>query len=1031
MSKLILKYTLIAILGVAFGSNLALAQFGKNKVQYQNFNWKYIQSKHFDIYYNEGSKYLGEFAAISAEKALLSIQSTLNYKLTMRVVIVVYDSHNEFQQTNVVSSFMPEGVGGVTELFKNRVVVPFQGDYGQFRHVIHHELVHAIVNDMFYGGTLQSALSTSGGFMIPLWINEGLCEFESLGGMNVETDMFMRDLTISEQLPSLNRLNGYLAYRGGQTFFWYVAEKYGRGRVTDFMNKLRIYRNVEQTFLAKFNMKLRDFSEMWERDIKRIYWPDLSIYEDPRDFATKITDRRDIGNFYNTSPAISPNGEKMAFISDSDGLFGIYIQELDANKPARRLVSSLRKKDFEDLNILTPGISWDPTGKKIAISAKAGGEDAIFIVDERTGRYDRLTFGIPSITSVNWSPDGKHLAFVGSRREQSDIYIYELSNKKLTQATNDVFSIKQIAWATDGKSIFFVSDRADVTEFNANSSSVRMWLHNFEASDIFRVYLGTPAIERITFDSDFQKTSIAVSSDGTKLLYVSDKSGIGNIYLKDLETGSERALTNSISGIAQLSLSPDDGKLLFSAQAQGGYDIYLLRLPFNQFINKEPVPTALRKRQQDQAKIVENLKNELNADTTEEQEIIGYGDFQIDFSNQQLVEPNPDVMRSVSSDLERAVKGKELENTTFIENDYTISFSPDIILVNPGYSNYYGFQSMTQMLFSDVLGDHQIYVGANLLYDLKNSQFYFAYNYLPDLIDYQISAYHTAAYTSRFTGDINRFRNYGLGVLASYPFDLFTRVEWGVNFIGASMENITRPTDPAETRFLFVPEGRFVFDNALGGWYAPTKGMRAYIEFLGSPKFNKNSIGFMTVKSDVRQYITFFDYLTLAIRGSFGASFGPEPQKFYIGGAENWLNSRFKDNRLPFDSPEDYIFLQNFIMPMRGWSIAELTGNKFFISNVELRFPLFTALVAGPVPILLQGVMGAFFFDVGGAWNNKFVISKVDVFGNRVPENLLMSAGVGARTYLFGMPIKMDVAWRNEYSGWSKPNYIFSIGFDF
>ncbi len=1029
MSKAIIKLITIAILTIILATNYTYSQFGKNKVQYQNFNWKFIQSQHFDIYYNDGSKYLAEFAAISAEKALLSIQTTLNYKLTMRVAIVVYDSHNEFQQTNVVNIFMPEGVGGVTELFKNRVVVPFQGNYSQFRHVIHHELVHAVVNDMFYGGTLQSAISTSGGFMIPLWLNEGLCEFESLGGMNVETDMFMRDLTISERLPALNRLNGYLAYRGGQTFFWYVAEKYGRGRVTDFMNKLRIYRNVEQTFVATFNMKLRDFSEMWERDIKRIYWPDLSVYDDPRDFSTKLTDRRDIGNFYNTSPAISPNGEKMAFISDRDGLFGIYIQELDVNKPARRLVSSLRKKDFEDLNVLTPGISWDPTGKKIAISAKAGGEDAIFIVDEKTGRYDRLTFGLPSITSVTWSPDGKHLAFIGSRREQSDIYVYDLASKKLTQATDDVFSITQITWAADSKSLFFISDRGDVTEFNAKAGSVKMWQHNFEASDIFRVYLGTPAIERITFDSDYQKTSIAAASDGKRLLYVSDKSGIGNIYIRDLETGIERALTNSIAGIAQLSLSPDDSKLLFSAQTQGGYDIYLFRLPLEQIIDKEPVPTALRKRHQEQAKIVEELKKQPDS-IPEENDIEGYGEFQVDFSNQQLVEPNPDVMRNVTSDLERAITGKELDNTTFVENDYTIRFSPDIILVNPGYSNYYGFQSMTQMLFSDVLGDHQIYVGANLLYDLKNSQFYFAYNYLPDLIDYQISAYHTAAYTGGFS-EINRFRNYGVGLLASYPFDLFTRVEWGVGFMGASMESISQPTRPSETRFLVVPEGRFVYDNALGGWYAPTQGMRAYVEFLGSPKFNNSSIGFMTMKTDVRQYVTFFDYLTLAIRGSFGASFGPEPQKFYIGGAENWLNSRFKDNRLPFDSPEDYMFLQNFIMPMRGWSIAELKGNKFFISNAELRFPLFTALVAGPVPVLIQGVMGAFFFDVGGAWNNKFVISKIDVFGNRVPENLLMSAGVGARSYLFGLPIKMDVAWRNEYSGWSKPNYIFSIGFDF
>ena len=123
-------------------------QFGKNKVQYQEFKWKFIESSHFDVYYIEGSKGMAEYAAVESEKALLSIQSTLNYRLSGRVIIVLYNTHNEFQQSNVVMSFMPEGVGGVTELFKNRVVIPFQSDYSQFRHVIHHELVHAVLNDI-------------------------------------------------------------------------------------------------------------------------------------------------------------------------------------------------------------------------------------------------------------------------------------------------------------------------------------------------------------------------------------------------------------------------------------------------------------------------------------------------------------------------------------------------------------------------------------------------------------------------------------------------------------------------------------------------------------------------------------------------------------------------------------------------------------------------------------------------------------------------------------------------------------------
>ncbi len=1023
MKKFIKLFTIILI--IIINSNNILAQFGKNKVQYEDFNWKFIQTVNFDIYYNDGIKYLADFAANSCEKSLSSIQKTLNHKMSSRVSVVVYSSHNEFQQTNVIMQFMPEGVGGVTELYKNRVVVPFQGNWAQLDHVIHHELVHAVLNDMFYGGTFQTALMSNGGFMLPLWMNEGFAEWESIGGMNTETDMFMRDLTLNERLPSLDRLDGYLAYRGGQTFYSYLADKYGKERVGDLINKLKIYRNLDIAFQNSFQMNFEEFSEKWQKDIKKHYFPDMEIFDDPKDFAIALTDQEKEMTFYNSSPAISPDGEKMAFISTSGGVFGIFIRKIDDKKSVKQLVSSSRSQDFEDLNMLTPGISWNNDGTKIAISAKAGGEDAVYIVNADNGKYKKYTWGIKSISSTQWSHDGKYIAFIGVKDIKSDIYLFDIENNELKQVTNDIFSELNISWSYDNKKIYFISDRANNLDGIFTSKTYKIWNSDIYSNDIYELNLETGRIQRLTYDSENRKTSIAVISGNDKLLYVSDKNGIGNIYILDLNTKKSSPLTNSIYGITQVAISNDLSKALFTVQIKGGYDIYLIKYPLDSKLKIDELPlTKFRQSQLEQKKIIASI-SDVNEEKQEETKLVGYGDFEITFDSQQLVQANIDAQKNLIENEQQNTLNDTI-SSDYVEQDYKIKFSPDLILGNPGYSTFFGVQGVTQMLFSDVLGDHQIYFQANLLLDLRNSQFYLAYNYLPNIIDYSFSIYHTSAFVLLNDNNFYRFRNFGVGATASYPFDLFNRLEINANLMFLSKENIDIPEIGSLDRYLIVPKIKYVHDNTLLGYYGPRDGTRYFLEIYGTPKLGSNGIDFATFRADYRTYIPLGMYFGFALRGAGGASFGTNPQKFFLGGTDNWINRSFSNGRLPFENPEDFAFM-SFEMPLRGWAVSEVLGNKFLIGNFEFRFPFLTALIAGPLPVLIQGINGAIFFDIGTAFDDKIVGSS----GNKELGNVLMSSGLGIRSYFLGIPWKIDIAWRNEIYSWSSPYYLFSIGYDF
>lgn len=1017
----------LAILFFLVSSTQMFAQFGKNKVQYEKFDWKYLETKHFNVYYHEGGYYLGNYCAIEAEKSLTKIENALNYKVSNRISFIVFNSHNQFQQNNIIQSFLQEGIGGVTQLYKNNIVVPFQGDYAQFEHVIFHELTHGVLNDMFHGGTLQTSLANNG-FFIPTWLNEGLCEYLSNDGMDTKTDMFIRDLTINEELPGLNNISGYNSYRVGQTFYWYIAEKYGKPKVGEFINKLKIQKNVEQAFQKTFLMTIEDFSEKWIKDIKKYYLPDVDIFDDISDFTERVTDRKKIGNYYNSAPAISADGTKIAFISENNGLLGISVMDVNNIKSINNLVSSFRKQDFEDLNLLSPGLSWNPSGTKIAVSAKAGPEDAVFIIDGKTGDYEKLTFGLKSIESISWSPDGNSLTFSASVNEQSDIFIYNLNTKQLENITNDIFSDNNPVWTWDSQSIYFTSDRGDKVNEKYTKGNYRVWLNDVDLSDIYNIKITDKSITRITKDPQNKKSSIAVNEDNSKILFVSDKNGINNIYELDLISGQITPKTNSITSISQISISKDASALLFGVQIGDGYDIVKMKFPFERVLKTNTLPyTKFKKEELEKENMLLSLNSSSTTDqTSSEDNPNAYGNFEVDFNNQKLVEPNTDAMAIEN------VSYTQLD-TFLTPKDYKIKFSPDIIQSNPGYNSFWGLQGAIQMMFSDELGEHNIQVVGNLFMDLQNSSLFFNYGYLPEVTDYNFSIFHMPGYVPDPTlSTYIRFTNTGFGIHASKAFDLFNRYEYGFDFLRVGKTYIDNVTGADTTKYFFVPSVRYVHDDVLYGMYAPKMGTRYFVELKTAPKLFADAGGFLSFTTDIRSYQSISNYLTFALRLSAGASFGPRPQSFMLGGLENWINRTSLNglSPIPFETPEDFAFM-NLQMPMRGYGFAQLRGSKVALLNAELRFPIFAVLAAGPMPIFIQGIMGNIFFDMGTAFNDNFEATAFDQYGNKAYKDLLISSGVGLRAYVLGLPLKMDVAWRKLYENWSKPEYLFSLGFDF
>jgi outer membrane protein assembly factor BamA len=354
------------------------------------------------------------------------------------------------------------------------------------------------------------------------------------------------------------------------------------------------------------------------------------------------------------------------------------------------------------------------------------------------------------------------------------------------------------------------------------------------------------------------------------------------------------------------------------------------------------------------------------------------------------------------------------------------------------YSSYYGVQGVATISLSDMLGNHRITFLTSMVIDLKNSDYAIGYQYLPKRIDYGVELYHTARFVLYdkglgFGSELYRYRTIGANVNMSYPINKFRRLDAGLSFMSITRENLDNAAEPSQKKYYFVPSFTMAFDNALYGYIYPEKGSRYYLTTLLSPRLGEESSEFFSFIADFRKYFKLGENYSFAMRFNGGASFGKNPQKFYLGGIDNWINWQFENSTIPFGESIDNYAFASIITPLRGYNFNVKEGSKFALANLELRFPIFKYLILGALPLGFQNIMGCIFLDAGSAWNDtkSLKFTKQNISGNTVTKDLLLAPGFGSRIIFLGFPVRFDVAWRYNLQKFSDPMYMFSLGLDY
>ncbi|MGH7607824.1 MAG: hypothetical protein ACREME_10845, partial [Gemmatimonadales bacterium] len=555
--------------------------FGQNKVQYRSFDFKIIQTEHFEVYYYPEERVAALDAARIAERAYARLSRILHHQFQSRKPIILYASHAEFQQTNTDPGEVPEGVGGLTDIFKHRMVLPFTGSYADLEEVLQHEMVHAFQLDIYSRGRPGAGLQTLMRVNPPGWFMEGMAAYLSRGGVEPETAMWLRDAALEGHLPTIEELTfdpNVFPYRYGQALFAYVGERWGDEVIGEIL-QTSATSGIEQAFRRALGRTLEDLSADWRDAVQTTMLPQLGDHYRARRIAQPmLTRRRSDGRIF-LAPALTPDGREVAFFGDQGGFFiDLWLANADNGRVKRRLIKSTLNNDFESLRFIHSAGTFSPDGRYFALAAKHEDRDDLVLLDVRRNRVARrIEVPLNGLQTPSWSPDGQQLVFSGFDGGLSDLYVVNRDGTGLRRLTSDKYADLHPAWSPDGKTIAFVTDRGPETDFETlRFGNLRIALYRLES--------GT--IEPLSHMDYGKNINPVWSPDGQSLAFVSDRTGISNIFLYDLHESEAYQLTDLFTGVQGIvALSPvlswarEADRLAFVYYEDNQFSVYTLENP--------------------------------------------------------------------------------------------------------------------------------------------------------------------------------------------------------------------------------------------------------------------------------------------------------------------------------------------------------------------------------------------------------------------------------------------------------------------
>ncbi len=537
---------------------------GKNKIRYDSFDWKVYETPHFRIsYYDRVEPSLDEVASF-AESAYDELARRLNFQILEPVPMLIYATHAEFEQTNVIVNFIPEGVGAFATPSRNRMVLPVDLPKRELQALIQHELGHIFQYEILYQGRRGRALYKRP----PLWYMEGMASY--LGkDQNSLDEAWMRDAALSDNVPSLAQpVGGFMAYRFGNSVFEFIESEWGEDGLRDFIFAFRntMSGNVSRPLVRVFKMSVEEFDAAFRTWLRHKY-KDFNLRGTPREFGSIFysgVKRRTA----ELSPIASPNGDLVAaFTTAKDevdvAVFGVPDRTIFKNL-TKGYTTKYRYPIAQGLTVgpnMGRDLAFSPDGAKVAAFARKENDRVLLLLDvykEKTLEMIELPPELGQAAQPAWSPDGRFIAFHAVKNGLYDIFQMDLEDRSVTNLTDNEAFDGAPAYSPDGERLVFTTQEG------------------FEAK-LGEVNLSTGERRQLSFGPG-SEDGAAFSRDGKRLYFASDREqGVWDIYFYDLEDSTLHRLTHVIG--AALNPTPintlEGERVVYQGFSRGIWKLYV------------------------------------------------------------------------------------------------------------------------------------------------------------------------------------------------------------------------------------------------------------------------------------------------------------------------------------------------------------------------------------------------------------------------------------------------------------------------